>query len=60
MDTPVDQALPFLKPFCICRKKKKSFSRGLRYALLKKLGIPLPKSEQKMDQNPFLLLGKIA
>jgi hypothetical protein len=51
----MQQALPYLK---YCMKKPKPYFTGeLRKALLKEMGMKLPKTEKKVAKNPFLLLG---
>jgi hypothetical protein len=36
---------------------KPEFNAQLRIAMLKELGLKLPKTEKKVNKNPFLLLG---
>jgi hypothetical protein len=36
---------------------KPEFNAQLRIAMLKELGLKLPKTEKKVNNNPFLLLG---
>ena len=40
------------------RKRKKDFRTGLRYALLKKMDMKMPKTDLKLQDDPFLRLGK--
>jgi hypothetical protein len=57
---PLLKALPYLQ-YCKCclRKPKKDFHLGLRKALLKKLDMKMPKNDLKLEEDPFLRLGKI-
>jgi hypothetical protein len=42
----------------ICKgAPKPEFRANLRIALLNELGLKLPKTEKKVNKNPFLLLG---
>lgn len=56
---PLVKALPYLR-FCSCclKKPKKDFRYALRKALLKKLDIPRPKTDDLLEEDPFLRLGK--
>jgi len=38
-------------------KKKKNFKSALRRAMLEDIGIKIPKSENEIDADPFLILG---
>ena len=52
------KVLPYLKVCsCLFKKPKKSFRKGLQIALLNKLGMKMSKSEQKIEDDPFLLVG---
>lgn len=56
---PLMKALPYLRLFSCClRKPKKDFRYALRKALLKKLDIPRPKTDDLLEADPFLRLGK--
>ena len=47
--------IPFLQ---ICRKKRgKDFKKAVRRVLSKGLGIEIPKSEEDIEKEPFLMLG---
>lgn len=51
----VENIAPFLG---LCFKKKKSnFKAELRQALLKDLGVKIPKNETQISQDPYLILG---
>ena len=44
--------------FCLCMKKRKrTFQQGLKRAIKRKLGLKQSKSEEQVENNPFLLLG---
>ena len=51
---------PWLKvfPCCLKKKRKLSFKKALKEALINKLDLKSSKSKQMMDENPFLVLGK--
>lgn len=53
----LDQVLPFLKVFRLCRKVKPDFRHSLRLAILNSMGIKMPKTDHFIDKNPYLLLG---
>ncbi len=57
--TPLLKVLPFMI-FCKCclAKPKKNFRNALRRSLLFKLGMKVPKSDLKIEKEPFLQLGK--
>lgn len=40
-------------------RQKKDFRLGLKKALLKKMDIKIPKTDLKLEEDPFLRLGKI-
>jgi len=50
---------PCLKFMCCCflKKKKKSFNLALKRAIRRKLNLAVPKSDQLIEDDPFLLLG---
>ena len=50
---------PFIKYLCFCclPKRKKSFDLALKRAIRRKLEITVPKSDQRIEDDPFLLLG---
>jgi hypothetical protein len=52
------KALPFLEYVSCCMKaEKKNFRYGLRKSLLHRLDIKIPKSELKLEDDPYLRLG---
>lgn len=57
--TPMRVTWPFLNYMCCClmKKKKKNFNLALKRAIRNKLGLKVPKSDERIDANPFLLLG---
>lgn len=58
-DIPLLKALPYLSMVKCCLKKpKKNFRNALRRSLLKRLEIKMPKSDIKLEEDPYLLLGK--
>jgi hypothetical protein len=55
----ITQVWPFFKVFSCCLgKPKRSFKLGLKRSLRERLGIPMPKSEIKIEDDPFLRMGK--
>lgn len=55
----VTQVWPFLKIFSCCLgKPKPSFKAALKKSLREKMGLPTPKSELKIEKDPFLRMGK--
>ena len=58
-DTPIEKVWPFLKYCCCCllKKRKRAFKAGLKAALRKKLGMKFRRSEQQIEDDPFMLLG---
>ena len=50
---------PFMKYCCCCllKKRKKSFMMGLKNSLRRKMEIPVPKSDMRIQEDPFLQLG---
>ena len=49
---------PFLRYICCCFvSKKKSFKFGLKKALKYELGMKNSKSDEQIDEDPYLLLG---
>jgi hypothetical protein len=56
--TKLEDILPFLKPFRKCRKApKEDFEHALRSAMMKEIGLKMPKSELELIKEPFLRLG---
>ena len=57
--TPIEKTLPYLKYCCCCcfRKRKPRFDFALKRAIRRKLDIKVPKSDQLIEEDPFLLLG---
>lgn len=59
-DTPIEKTWPFMKYCCCCclnRQRKKSFMAGLKSSLRRKMEIPISKSDLRMQEDPFLILG---
>lgn len=50
------KALPYLD-FCCRRKQKKDFRYALRKSLLHKMSIKMPKTDIKLEKDPYLRLG---
>ena len=57
--TPWRVTWPFIKFFCCCclPKRNKSFNLALKRAIRRKLELQVPKSDQRIEDDPFLLLG---
>ena len=57
--TPWRVTWPFIKFFCCCclPKRKPSFDLALKRAIRRKLEVTVPKSDQRIADNPFLLIG---
>ena len=56
---PLLKALPYLAMCRCCLKKpKKDFRLAMRKALLKKMEMRMPKTDIKLEEDPFLRLGK--
>jgi hypothetical protein len=55
--TPFRTTWPFLKFMCCCFLKKKSFNLALKRAIRRKLNLAVPKSDERIEEDPFLLLG---
>jgi len=55
---PLLKALPYLN-ICRCclRKPKKDFRLALKKSLLKKMDMKMPKTDMKLEEDPFLRLG---
>lgn len=58
-DTPLYVTWPFLKYICCClvKRRKRSFKLGLKRAIRMKLDLKVPKSDLRIEEDPFLLLG---
>ena len=56
---PIQVAWPFLNYICCCliKRRKKNFRLAMKRAIRNKLGLKVPKSDERIDANPFLLLG---
>ena len=56
---PIDKAWPFLRYICCCllKRRKKSFMLGLKGALRRKLDMSIPKSDLRIEEDPYLQLG---
>ena len=56
---PIDKVWPFLRYCCCCllKRRKKSFMLGLKGALRRKLDMSIPKSDLRIEEDPYLLLG---
>jgi len=56
---PLLKALPYLK-YCKCclKKPKKDFRLALKKSLLQKMDMKMPKTDIKLEEDPFLRLGK--
>lgn len=56
---PIEIVWPFLKYTCCCllKKRKPSFKLGLKRALRHKLVMSTPKSDLRLEADPFLMLG---
>ena len=53
------KALPYLHYVRCCLKKpKKDFRLAMRKALLFKMDMKMPKTDIKLEEDPFLRLGK--
>jgi hypothetical protein len=52
-----DHIVPALKIFRSCIKKKPDFKHALRKTLLDEMKIKMPKSENQIIEDPFLILG---
>jgi len=57
---PLLKALPYLN-ICRCclRKPKKDFRLALKKSLLKKMDMKMPKTDMKLEEDPFLRLGRL-
>jgi len=53
----LDHILPCLQVLRKCRKRKPDFRHSLRKTLLEEMGIRMPKSENQLIEDPFLILG---
>ena len=56
---PIDKVWPFLRYICCCflKRRKKSFMLGLKSSLRRKMGMNIPKSDLRIEENPYLQLG---
>ena len=56
---PVEVTWPFLKYICCCliSKRKKTFNGALKRSIRRKLELTVPKSDLRIEEDPFLLLG---
>lgn len=56
---PIDKVWPFLRYCCCCllKRRKKSFMLGLKGALRRKLEMSIPKSDLRIEEDPYLQLG---
>jgi hypothetical protein len=55
---PLVKALPYLSVCrCCMRKQKKDFRYALMRSLLKKMQIKMPKTDVKLEEDPYLRLG---
>ena len=49
---------PFLRYICCCCfRHKRSFKSGLKRALRRKLDMKVSKSDERIEKDPYLLLG---
>jgi len=57
--SPVEVTWPFLKWICCCfiSKRKKNFNFALKRAIRRRLELAVPKSDIRIEEDPFLLLG---
>jgi len=57
--TPIEKTWPFLKYICCCfiKRRKASFSGALKRSIRRKLELSVPKSDLRIEEDPFLLLG---
>jgi len=53
----LEHIIPPLKIFRTCFKRKPDFKHSLRKALLAQMKIKMPKSEEAIINDPFLILG---
>ena len=56
---PIDKVWPFLRYTCCCllKRRKKSFMLGLKSSLRRKLDMTVPKSDLRIEEDPYLQLG---
>lgn len=59
LETPWRVTWPFLKYTCCCflKPRKKSFKLALKHSIRRRLEMKIPSSDQRIEENPFLLLG---
>ena len=50
--------MKYFENFKCVGKKKTSYKFGLKRALRSKLGLKMPKTDIKIEEDPFLRLGK--
>ena len=57
--TPIEKTWPFLQYMCCCcfKKRKPRFDYALKRAIRNKLDIKVNKSDELIEEDPFLLLG---
>mmetsp|Transcript_5223 Transcript_5223/g.8087 ORF Transcript_5223/g.8087 Transcript_5223/m.8087 type:complete len:188 (-) Transcript_5223:2954-3517(-) len=53
----LDHIVPALQVFRKCFKRKPDFKHSLRKTLLEEMNIKMPKSENQLIEDPFLILG---
>ena len=58
-NTPIEKVWPFLRYCCCCflKKRKRTFMAGLKAALRRKMELKVPRSTQRIEDDPFILLG---
>jgi hypothetical protein len=56
---PIDKVWPFLRYICCCflKRRKKSFKLALKGSLRRKLDMSIPKSDLRIEEDPYLQLG---
>ena len=59
LNTPMRVTWPFLRFLCCCflKKRKPSFNGALKRAIRRKLELSVPKSDLRLEEDPFLHLG---
>ena len=58
-DTSMAIVWPFLRYICCCcfRGRRTSFNGGLKKALRRRMDLKISKSDERIEQDPYLLLG---